>query len=506
MNRLPLPLPWMLGVFLSLETGGETKIQVSSVNRTIPSHDHRNKVFTARYLPHRVSWLELDSRDAFGTAEMQWDLLGLGLCEFTSGSRRWVLRRFREVVLSVCLLKCSVDPRCHAVSFSQSRGECIMGREVCSPDDLSKHVSFATFVPQNEEEHNSEFKLIDVGSSDRHPTAQRIYASSSPRVAPMLNAFLSSLRLAADGASLLLHEATFDDVPAITGPWPASQDDFVHMRNRDHRKINLLVKSVWDSYTAGKPSMVLSDVDVQVFPGWSELVTACTRQVHICLTLQPGMFKERSFPFNSGFIAVRTDATSVPIILDLAASYEVPFLMPANELASSYPLEQDVLSQHMFDRGAGLWAAFNPQVVSIFVDSIPKNFMRVKVQHACGSAAGSRLLSLYRTRRAYYSLFPLCQTTGVSGPQHPCCVIHGYQRTPFHSELPSLPVLPPFAVETLYSRDVDAVPSEAEEIKSILLSDDDQVYYWMQHCHDLRHERMGEWQSDNPEGEFLQWR
>merc|ERR1719203_1163970 len=151
-------------------------------------------------------------------------------------------------------------------------------------------------------------------------------------------------------------------------------------------------------------------------------------------------------------------------------------------------LEQDMLSNFLFDHASGLWAVFHPELVSLFIDAIPMQVLRVKVQHACGSRAGSKTLSLYRTRRLYYSLLPLCVSSDHSGPQHPCCVLHGYERSVFKTEALRLP---PFVRGAIYG---PAWGNSAFGVMGDLHTAGDAVFdFWMVHCEEMRKERMLAW-------------
>lgn len=449
------------------------------------------RIFTAAWPRRAIVWPE----PSLLPVERRWELLGLGLCPTVKGSpRRW-RRRLREPILFSCLEHCSSHPLCRSVAFSQQREECVVSGDACAASSLSWHVSYATFVAAGDTEAPAPLEIFAAGqsgASDSGNEAPHVFASASPRMLPLWKIFFESLRLAGDQAIVHLHnESDGDTVNASRSkrPWPFYDADFIAMRRRDRTKVGYMARAIWTSLARGARHAVLSDVDVQVFPGWLQVTQACTATANVCVTQQPGVFNERRKPFNSGFIAFRVDLVTMSLVLRLAAMYENQFLdsNPRKGL-----LEQEVLSNFLFDQAVGLWAVFHPSLVSIFVDTIPFQVLGVKVQHACGSHAGSRPHSLYRARRLYYSLLPLCLSAGRSGPQHPCCALHGYQRSVFR---PDFPTLPPFLWGATYGP-VPGMPL------SVMGDSDFEV--WKPVCEQVREERMYVWTLEHPLEDFLE--
>lgn len=321
----------------------------------------------------------------------------------------------------------------------------------------------------------------------------------------MLNAFISSLHLAGDHAILMLHNAS--ETLRAEGPvWPATNRDMADMRLRDLEKVNLLVRAVWYGLASGLFHVVVSDVDVQLFPGWSEVTRGCASESHICIMQQPGVYGERNYPFNSGFMALRPDWLCLETLLDYAAEFEPQFLLPEDVLSKHYILEQEVLSQYLIDRGDGLWGAFNPEIVRIMVEiwSIPVDVLKVKVQHACGSAATNRLKNMYRARRLYYSIYPICLSSNASGPEHPCCMILGHRRSIYESHLPRLP---PFYHGSIFGIS-QRQPDDPDHFLACTIhempgGDAEDHASWRYSCDELMKLRGLQWQLENPEEEFL---
>mmetsp|Transcript_28290 Transcript_28290/g.87967 ORF Transcript_28290/g.87967 Transcript_28290/m.87967 type:complete len:229 (-) Transcript_28290:48-734(-) len=217
------------------------------------------------------------------------------------------------------------------------------------------------------------------------------------------------------------------------------------------------------------------------------------------------MFTERRFPFNVGFVAFQVDAVSLDFALNLGAHLEPTLLVTDDDLlVKHYPLDQEIMAGYIFQQGPAFWAAFSPELVRIFLNTLPFEIMKVKVQHACGSAGGDRMKSLYRTRRFYYSLLPLCRH-GL-GPEHPCCLIYGHQPDVF---LSGHFHMAPFLRGSIYGPldDRRALANFAEKQALRLLgADARQELFWSWKCEMIWHERMKEWQLEHPEEDFMQGR
>lgn len=472
---------------------------LSRINLTAPT---RTRVFTAPLEPKLSrSWPQhLDL-----PIERRWDLFGLGLCPVTKQApRRW-RRRFREANIIACLQRCDTYAGCRTVSFSQEREDCILSYDRCREADLTRHVSYATFIPASLDDLSP---LVGLerwpmgGGKVGDPETVHLFASTSPRVDQLWNLFAGSIRLAQDPVVVLRQHLPHADTTNKTRermkiPWPHLDEDYVAMHKRDRLKITSLARTLWTCFSLGIRRAVVSDVDVQVFPGWTDTVKACTTRAHICVTQQPGSWFERKQPVNSGFIAFQVNSVSLSLVLRLAAQYENEFLYTNMRKVR---LEQEVLASFLFDHCHGLWAIFSPAQVAIFVDPVPEQVLRVKVQHACGSNVGSRPMSMYRTRRLYYSLLPFCLSRHISGPQHPCCDLHGWERSPYDLAAANLP---PFRMEATFGPGLGlpygALGGQASD-------DDYDMWKWVVECQSLKMDNIYAWTLAYPMDEFLQGR
>eukprot|EP00931_Biecheleriopsis_adriatica_P078769 TRINITY_DN52186_c0_g1_i1.p1 TRINITY_DN52186_c0_g1~~TRINITY_DN52186_c0_g1_i1.p1 ORF type:complete len:203 (+),score=24.89 TRINITY_DN52186_c0_g1_i1:40-648(+) len=174
-----------------------------------------------------------------------------------------------------------------------------------------------------------------------------------------------------------------------------------------------------------------------------------------------------------------------------------------------YPLEQDVLSSYLFERAAGLWAAFSPDAVACFRDTTPHDLSALKVHHAASSRGGSKLQALYRGRRMYYGNRRICLKSGEHGPQHPCCRIFGHRHSVFSADAP---LRRPFVKGTIFGVHGMTLGSGAttpeqkiEELKVERFPDasPEERAYLFDACFELSNQYMLEWQLQNPEKDFL---
>jgi len=471
--------------------------QPELLNHTVPKFDSRAyKVIVTR----NIGTTRQHPERALTSPERRWCFLGLGLCPAPNDPRS--LRRSTEARLISCLAVCAAWPSCQVVSWSQQRRECIQATAICDPAKLHWYTSYATFVRPDFLDDSPPLTRYVVGNSGNDLV--HVYAFSSPMFAPLVNAFVTSMRLAADDAVLLLHHLRDDYMETSCGkelcrPWGTADD----MRERDYQKNNLLARAVWESIRIGARHSAFSDLDVQLLPGWSQLVRGCTTAVPLCLSQQPGLFPERSSPFNSGFLAFRGDMASMELLLDLSAQFE-PQFMPERYRADSkaaagrniiYHLEQDVMSQYLIERGGGMWGVFNPQLVRASAGFETPQVLKLKVYHACSSSITweNKLTWMHKVRRAYYSVYPLCLSANQSGPQHPCCLLYGYQRTVFSPELPDLP---PYLAGSIYgySKVNQTWPWERRFWTRWMGAG--QYSKWFSQCECLHKELMHTWNED----------
>lgn len=438
--------------------------------------------------------------------EKQWGLLGLGLCPTSTEPAPWPPQRRQGLSLLGCLAACSAKGSCSLVSFSQRRRECILRADTktCAHDDLHWHVSFATFVSPSDAEEAVPLTRMEVGGAHVRQgwspeEAMHVFAFVSPGFLGMFNAFFRSLEQANDHAVLFLHNQSVEDYVPLNSnrtSWGTPTDQ----RGRDYHKTSLMVRAVWESFRAGARQALLSDIDIQLFPGWAELVRGCTAAAPFCLGQQPGLWPERARPFNSGILAMRSDMATLELVLDLLAQYEPQLYWedPGKE-PKFYHLEQDVISQYLFERGPRLWGVFNPQLVKhgdyVWDAYVP--FLKLKVVHVCASSTTHRkkLNSMQSIRRAYYGMSGICMSEAQSGPQHPCCLLFGYQRSVFTPEVPDWP---PYMVGSHFG--------PPPENRTMLWAG--QRAFWKKkmglrqseacrlHCMELRGELMHQWNED----------
>jgi len=199
---------------------------------------------------------------------------------------------------------------------------------------------------------------------------------------------------------------------------------------------------MWDSFARGVQCAIFSDVDVQVFPGWTELPCSCVVQTPFCFTSRPGLFVERTKPINSGFIAMRGDFAALSIILDVMADMDAQFAASPSELAENRVYcrnEQDVMSELFANKFLSMASLFSPEIVHCGMDYGPRETLKLKVHHAASSDGMPKPEALYHIWAKYYSFSEICLNTAMLGPPHPCCFLFGQQRTVFESPSPAMP-------------------------------------------------------------------
>lgn len=258
------------------------------------------------------------------------------------------------------------------------------------------------------------------------------------------------------------------------------------MERRASVKFNLLVRAVWEGLGSAQPNAVVVDIDIQFYPGWAGLVGKCTAVAPLCLGQQEGLFARRSRLVNSGLFALRSDVTLLELMLDMMAHFEPQWSGHSNTAS----LDQDVVSQFLFQKGSGMYAFFNPGMVVNGL-AAPLQVLSVKIHHACYSSTNhqEKLLYLARLQKIYYAMLPLCVTGDEFGPQHPCCVLYGYRRRPLESDLRELPA---FVAGNFFGF-AGANRSAHRRVRG-----------WNNRCHEIMIEREFFWQQDNPFTEFTQ--
>merc|ERR1712216_482473 len=139
----------------------------------------------------------------------------------------------------------------------------------------------------------------------------------------------------------------------------------------------------------------------------------------------------------------------VELILDLLAQYEPQMFWEDPSVEPDvYHLEQDVISQYLFEQGPGTWAVFDPRLVQ-HGGGMAVQVLKLKIVHVCASSITheTKLRMMHSFRRSYYSAAATCVSQGQLGPQHPCCILFGKRHSIFNPEVPELP---PYIVGSIY--------------------------------------------------------
>eukprot|EP00929_Paragymnodinium_shiwhaense_P079892 TRINITY_DN41650_c0_g1_i1.p1 TRINITY_DN41650_c0_g1~~TRINITY_DN41650_c0_g1_i1.p1 ORF type:complete len:502 (-),score=65.63 TRINITY_DN41650_c0_g1_i1:32-1537(-) len=390
----------------------------------------------------------------FAALRRDLDFVGLGLCP----GNRPIRRSFGVDAAKSCLQSCVEEPLCQVVSFSKRRGECLLGQKPCGTADLKLYAGYATFVFRRRLQ-----KPVDIIDSydvaiEADPLAAQkeppvpLYVIGSESYAVFIEEFIAGLQLAGDATTLRIFNssAELSVKHAFKEQSEKERPDAVvwfhdNMWRRDKEKWDLVMRAVWENVGKGEQLAVFSDLDIQLYPGWTELLRGCTAAADFCLGQSNGYYIIRTRPVNSGFIAIRTTEATLHLVMEFTAEYERQWTS-IREKWNGF-LEQEVVSQFIAQNTHRLtFAFFNPEMVQ---NSQAKPLMRVRMQHVVSSSnSRSKKLAAIRVgRKMYHATYQLCLRGVLQGPQHPCCDYAMYSRSAFRTDWLDAP---PFLVGGTY--------------------------------------------------------
>merc|ERR1712232_657157 len=149
-----------------------------------------------------------------------------------------------------------------------------------------------------------------------------------------------------------------------------------------------------ENWGVGDEVVLLSDLDIQLFPGWAELVRGCIAAVPFCMSQQPGYYSKRTRPLNGGFFAIRAGLPSLKLLLDLVGEFEKTWVSAGDHHVG---IRQEIVGQYFFERVAPTrFAFFNPEIV---MSTQWSNInLKIKAYHVADSVFGSKYRKLAEMR------------------------------------------------------------------------------------------------------------
>eukprot|EP00929_Paragymnodinium_shiwhaense_P054724 TRINITY_DN27427_c0_g1_i1.p1 TRINITY_DN27427_c0_g1~~TRINITY_DN27427_c0_g1_i1.p1 ORF type:complete len:350 (-),score=44.30 TRINITY_DN27427_c0_g1_i1:591-1640(-) len=282
----------------------------------------------------------------------------------------------------------------------------------------------------------------DVAVALGRTPAVDVYAVASPSYNLFVDEVVTSLEMA--GESAILH--VLNSSTELLTKFASSADDkkrdpieyfMSNMWKRDKEKWDTVIRAIWENVARGQQVAVFSDLDVQLYPGWAEMVRGCTDVALFCFGQSIGYFPTRTRVINSGFIALSTTSRTLQIALDFVAEYEKQWMRGD----SRDFLEQEVLSQYMFENQRNIpFAFFNPELLQ---NSQAKAPLKLRVMHVVHSSNSrpQKLAAMRIGRNLYYAIYRLCLPRGEQGPEHPCCDLAMHTKSVYETRYLDYPPL-----------------------------------------------------------------
>eukprot|EP00929_Paragymnodinium_shiwhaense_P064326 TRINITY_DN32213_c0_g1_i1.p1 TRINITY_DN32213_c0_g1~~TRINITY_DN32213_c0_g1_i1.p1 ORF type:complete len:493 (+),score=19.54 TRINITY_DN32213_c0_g1_i1:36-1514(+) len=369
--------------------------------------------------------------------------IGLGICH-----GKPLRRSFRQSSPLRCLQSCVDEPECRFVSYSQRRGECVLATHICGMTSLRFYSSYASFAVRKHVDpsrHDVRFSNDIEIALGRTPTVD-VYAFASVSHNLLVEEVVKSVEMA--GESAVFH--IFNSTNELSNKYVETAKDrdaveffLTNMWKRAKEKWDTVIRAIWENVARGHQVAVYSDLDIQFFPGWTELVRGCTDTVLFCFGQSVGYYSKRTRATNGGFLALRTTPRTLQIALDLVAEYEKQWVRGDSEDF----LEQEVISQYIFENKHKIPIAFfNPELVQ---NSQARPALNIRVLHVVSSSnTRSKKLTAMRVGRSlYYGTYDFCVPIDQQGPEHPCCDYLRHSKSIYRTRYPDYP---PFLVGGFY--------------------------------------------------------
>ena len=264
-----------------------------------------------------------------------------------------------------------------------------------------------------------------------------MYTQWSPSYIGFVSQFLGSLQRAGDPVRVVLRRV-MDSRNVSTGvqmDWGEfSQDEqwvvdggdqfefgltgYERQRSVRSRFFRTIIHANWHGVA------IVTDTDVEYFPGWLEVAQRCIRTVDICGGQQAGWYDERRDFMNPGFLVLRGNERTLRLFSTMLeyrqeGMIQLSEVMTFNRYLNTYPA-------HV---GGPRWACFHPEVVLTGSQSLGPRPLRVRVFHiATGiGSLGTKDRVARNASDTYLLLRQFCPGSSTKGrfPAHPVCLLAG---------------------------------------------------------------------------------
>lgn len=233
--------------------------------------------------------------------------------------------------------------------------------------------------------------IIDIGKGS---SSADVWVLVSPNYAPHLNQFISALWEAGDHVCLHVQR-----IPQLRDAHQSGwHETWNYAFFTQLRVISLFDAMLWAARRPHEPvsSIVVVDLDVQVFPGWVDALHSCTSEsvgAHVCFMQQPGHALEYIEPINAGLIFLdgrSIQAARLPhaMLARLQGTDIIWHLTGAAGLEHDQMILNAILARvaQEHSHGSLRWGFYNPAVA--YVGMQPADtFLSLRIHHATWSAA-----------------------------------------------------------------------------------------------------------------------
>lgn len=264
-------------------------------------------------------------------------------------------------------------------------------------------------------EDSWEVRVCDLGEG---PPQVALYSQWSPSYLMTLAWMLRSLRLAGDGVRVVLRQVW--DTRNVTSGDQFSWGPTGYERQRAVRArwFESVVKANWDR------TAVISDTDIEYFPGWLETVGDCLdSDVDLCVGQQPGWDGERHDGLNPGFMALRCGDRTRKMFETMLGYGNIDGQSKAELWTFNHALHT-----HPPNMGGPRWAVFHPEVVVTGIKGMEIRILRVRVHHAATGQISHKHKekAVQRIRALQFRLRKFCMRLDAGRfPVHPICIPAG---------------------------------------------------------------------------------
>lgn len=244
------------------------------------------------------------------------------------------------------------------------------------------------------------------------------YSQWSPSYLMTLAWMLRSLRLARASVRVILRRVW--DTRNVTSGDQFSWGPSGYQRQRAVRAqwFRSVVLANW------LRAAVISDTDVEYFPGWLSSVQSCLASgADLCLGQQPGWQAGRRDNLNPGFMALRGGERTLRLFEGMP-EYGDHDGLPRSELYTF----NHYLNTHPAAEGGPRWAVFHPEVLLTGLRGMEIRALRLRIHHAATGSVPhqTKALAVQRVRASQFRLRKFCARMGAGRyPAHPVCLPGG---------------------------------------------------------------------------------